>query len=46
MTLFYNSPAKKLQMRNCLVKMKTIYAALCSIYNMKTKELKEKVYTQ
>ena len=30
-------------MRYCLVKMKTIYFVLCSIYNMKTKDLKEKV---
>lgn len=38
------SPAKKLQMRNSLVKVKAIYSILCSIYNIKMKELKDKVH--
>lgn len=31
-------------MRSCVIKVKTIYSVLCSLYNMKTKDLKEKVY--
>ena len=31
-------------MRSCLLKMKTIYSILCSLYNMKSKDLKEKVW--
>ena len=37
------SSAKKLQLRHCLVKVKTVYSIMCSLYNIKTRDLKEKV---
>lgn len=37
------SCAKKLQMRKCLIKIKSIYSILCCLHNMKVKDLKSKV---